>query len=81
MEKKMANIIDRLIRFIAPGWAYRRQRFRQALRADTELPAQRRPRDDEGWVPWSESPWNPDRRLQNSSEQRAVWPAPRPWTW
>lgn len=67
--------LDRVIAVISPAWAYRRSRFRDALRAEAE-PAEPRRRDDSGWMR-IDDPNNPlnTGRLRTGTGVRAEWPS------
>lgn len=72
------NWIDRLIAAIAPAWAYRRQQFREALRAANEQEEPRRRPDDSGWIRLDHpnNPLNPERAVEPCESPRR-----RQWTW
>jgi hypothetical protein len=73
MEKRMANILDKLIEFLSPSWAFKRRQYRDALQAE---PAEsRRARDDGGWQRLDDRN-NP----LNQWQQQDLWPR-RPWHW
>jgi hypothetical protein len=81
-SRQGSNWLDRLIAAVAPAWAYRRSRFREALRVEAEPADARRGTDDGGWMSIENpnNPLNPDR-MRVRAEGEAVWPARRPWSW
>lgn len=57
------NRLDKLISWLSPEWAHRRQRFREALK-----PPEREPRrDDHGWMAIDD----PDNPLNPAALERA----------
>jgi hypothetical protein len=74
--EKSDGLLDRLIGWLAPGWAWRRSQFREALRQQQEDAAPRRP-DGGGWIRWEDSPLNPER----ATTQATLREKPREWTW
>lgn len=73
------GLLERLIRWLSPAWAYRRAQFREALRLCEEAEQPRRRSDDGGWLRLDDpnNPLNPDR----ITPPRQAEPERRRWTW
>ncbi|HWQ56813.1 MAG TPA: hypothetical protein VN442_24210 [Bryobacteraceae bacterium] len=74
---KPTGWLERFILWLAPGWAYRRAQYREALRQEHKPEEPRRRPDDGGWVRWEDSPINPERRAVPATAREE----PRRWTW